>query len=123
MRITVSGKEVKRVFDIIEAERYDVVYLPGYLLRDVCSRPDLSDKLIFVKSFVLSGERISRSAETELQNIAPTASLHSYYGTTETGGTASYTMTDPSQWEDGIIGMDPFISTCKINCYTNLVRH
>ena len=56
-RMTLSGTHINQLSDIIEKERVDVVYMPGYLAKDFVSHPEYAPKFKNVRLIFVSGER------------------------------------------------------------------
>ncbi|XP_052795567.1 3-[(3aS,4S,7aS)-7a-methyl-1,5-dioxo-octahydro-1H-inden-4-yl]propanoyl:CoA ligase-like [Mya arenaria] len=104
-RMTVAGKDVGFVADIIEKESCDAVTLPGYMAVDLTGRPELGPKFKNVKMIQLLGERVLKASVDKLQDILKCNQIMSYYGTTEHGAISSYiTSVNSGDFEDGIVG-------------------
>ena len=102
-RMTLSGAHINQVSDIIEKERVNVVYMPGYLVKDFVSHPEYAPKFKDVKLIFVSGERFLVTAlplkDTFCQKLV------AWYGSTECGGFATFHSDNAEEYEDGIIGI------------------
>ncbi|KAL4221499.1 hypothetical protein ACF0H5_019756 [Mactra antiquata] len=101
-RMTLAGKHTEFLCNIIERERCDVVFLPGYIARDVINMPSLVDNFKNVKHIYMGGERMKKVFYDSL--IGKYCKyLSTLYGLTEMGGSLVYSNTT-SPFEDGIVG-------------------
>ena len=101
-RLTLSGKHVDRLADIIEKERCDVMYVPGYIAKDLINNPQLKAKFATVQYAIFSGERFLRENLALKKDFFKT--FHVYYGSTEAGGVSCFSSDNIDDYEDGIIG-------------------
>ncbi|XP_053379142.1 long-chain-fatty-acid--CoA ligase-like [Mercenaria mercenaria] len=102
-RISVSGRHVNFLCDVIEKEQCDVIYLPAYMNADLKSRLDLKSKFKSVTTQIWGGERLSKQNITGLKGVF-SRRICSFYGTTEAGGVSLFASDDIEDYEDGIIG-------------------
>lgn len=101
-RMSLLGKNIYQLCDIIEKENVDVAYMPGYLAVDVVKHPEYAHKFRNVRLMFFGGERFS-------VNVLPLKDtfckkLAVWYGTTECGGFATF-QSDKSEYVEGIIGI------------------
>ena len=102
-RMSLSGNNVSRLCDIIEKEKADVVYMPGYLVKDVLSHLELSTKFNNVNVIYISGERFSTIAMPLKGTFCK--KLLVWYGATEAGGFSTFQSDTTEHYEDGIVGL------------------
>ena len=100
--MSLSGSAVGRLCDIIENENVDVVYMPGYIVKDVLNHPEYKPKFKRVEVIFVSGERFPASTIPLKDNFCK--KLISWYGCTEGGGMATFQSNKAEDYEDGIIG-------------------
>ncbi|XP_052775828.1 3-[(3aS,4S,7aS)-7a-methyl-1,5-dioxo-octahydro-1H-inden-4-yl]propanoyl:CoA ligase-like [Mya arenaria] len=104
-RMTIDGRNVGFIADIIEKEGCDLVYLPNYIAVDMLGRPELGHKFKKVVLIQMAGERITKAVVDKLQKVFNCKRIMSNYGITEMGGVSTYITTESSgEFEDGIIG-------------------
>lgn len=104
IKMTVAGKHSDLICDIINKERCDVVYLPGYMAADLLKNTQLCEKFKNVQRIFLSGERVLKSVFCELKKTF-CKRIITYYGSTESGGVSTFIPESEDEFEDGIIGM------------------
>ena len=102
-RMTLSGAHINQISEIIEKERVESVYMPGYLVKDFVSHPEYAPKFKTVKLIFISGERFSVTALPLKDTFC--RKLLSWYGSTECGGFATFHSDKSDEYEDGIIGI------------------
>ena len=59
--MTLSGKYVDQVCDIIEVEKVETAYIPRYIAMDLLKRPHLASKFKYLIDLQISGERFSKA--------------------------------------------------------------
>ena len=101
-RLTLSGKHVDRLADIIEKERCDVMYVPGYIAKDLINNPQLKAKFAAVQSGIVAGERFPSENLALKDDFFKV--LNVFYGSTEAGGVSCFSSDNIDDYEDGIIG-------------------
>ena len=101
-RMTLSGKHVGQLCDIIEKEKVSVAYLPAYLITDLLLNEQYSHKFKNVKVVVASGERF-KTAFLKLRHSF-CKRLIAWYGYTESGSLVTFDSENNEDYEDGIIG-------------------
>lgn len=103
MRMSLGGKHMDLICDIIESERCDVVYMPGYMVVDLLKNSENFNKFTKVKTILLSGERVQKEIVDALRKNFSKRIIN-YYGTTESGGTSALVMETEDEFEDGHVG-------------------
>ena len=101
-RVTLSGKYIDLVCDIIEKEKVKVAYVPGYLAVDLIRNEQYMPKFKQVQLMIASGERFN----TEFVKLKDgfCKQLASWYGNTEAGSQFSFQSDMAEEYEEGIIG-------------------
>ena len=102
-RLSLFGKHVDFISDIIEKENIDVAYAPGYLAKDLISRPHLSPKFKNVNVIFTAGERFPLTFLPLKDTFCK--KLVIWYGSTEAGGFSTFQSGNAEEYEDGIIGI------------------
>ena len=102
-RMSLFGKHVDLICDIIEKENVDVAYAPGYLAKDLISRPELAPKFKRVNVVFISGERFPMTFLPLKDTFCK--KLVVWYGSTESGGFSAFQSDKSEEYEDGIIGI------------------
>ena len=102
-RMSLYGKNVELVCDIIEKEKVEVAYMPGYLATDVVNHPEYSSKFKDVKAMFVSGERFSLTFLPLKDTFCK--KLVVWYGNTEGGGFSTFQSDISEDYEEGIIGL------------------
>lgn len=102
-RMSLGGKHVTDICEIIEKEMCDIVFLPGYLAVDISQDEVLSRKLRNVRTITTAGERVCKTLVTELMAKVCNRVIV-FYGATEAGAVSYYFNESSDEYEDGIIG-------------------
>ena len=101
-KLSLAGIHIERLVDVIENERCDVMYVPGYIAKDLVNNMELKTKFLKVHSAILSGERVPKSSIMLKGNFF--TNLYVWYGSAEAGGVSCFTNDDYDAYEDGVIG-------------------
>ena len=102
-RMTLSGKYVNQVCDIIEAETVETAYIPRYIAMDLLLNPHLAFKFKTVNVLLVGGERFSLALLPLKDTFC--RKLVIWYGNTENGGSVSFCSDTYGDYEEGIIGL------------------
>ena len=102
-RMSLFGKDVERICNMIESEKVEVAYIPGYLARDLLNHPEYSPKFKNVKTIFLTGERFSVTLLPLKEAFCK--KLLVWYGSTENGGLSDFSSENSDDYEEGIIGL------------------
>ena len=101
-RMTLSGKYVNYVCDIIEKEKVSVAYIPRYVAMDLLNNPHLASKFKTLIYMLMGGERFTQLLlplkDMFCQNLVI------WYGNTENGGSVSFYSNRSEDYEEGLIG-------------------
>ncbi|KAL3873148.1 hypothetical protein ACJMK2_036302 [Sinanodonta woodiana] len=102
-RMAFSGKHVEQICRIIQDERCNYVFVPGYIAQDMISKPNLDQGFKAVDVMICSGERVPKRFANLIGKFCHT--LFSVYGSSELGGVTGFSSRNPDDFEDGIIGI------------------
>ncbi|KAK3592923.1 hypothetical protein CHS0354_011723 [Potamilus streckersoni] len=101
--MTLSGKHVEELCRIIQEERCNYVYVPGYIAQDMISSSILHQDFKAVDVMIFAGERMPKRFAYLIGRFCRT--LFVFYGTTELGGATCFSSQNPEEYEDGIAGI------------------
>ncbi|KAK3592926.1 hypothetical protein CHS0354_011726 [Potamilus streckersoni] len=101
-QMTFSGQYVEQICRIIQEERCNYVYVPGYIAQDLISIPNLHQGFKAVDVMICGGERVPKRFAYLIGSFCRT--LFVLYGCTELGGVASFASQNPEKFVDGIAG-------------------
>ncbi|KAK3592925.1 hypothetical protein CHS0354_011725 [Potamilus streckersoni] len=102
-RMSISGKHVEQICRIIQLERCNYVFVPGYIAQDMISSSILHQNFNAVDVMIFSGERMPKRFAYLIGRFCRT--LFAFYGTTELGGATCFSSQNPEEYEDGIAGI------------------
>ena len=101
-RMTLSGKYVDQVCDIIEAEQVENAYIPRYIAMDLLERPHLASKFKSLTYLLIGGERFSPVFVPLKDTFCRKLVL--WYGNSENGGVISFHSDKAGDYEEGMAG-------------------
>ena len=102
-RLSLSGKCLDQLCNIIENEKVEVAYIPRYIAKDLRRNPQYASKFRNLSFIITGGERFATALLSLKDEFCRT--LISWYGNTETGGSVRFFSSKSEEYEEGIIGV------------------
>ena len=111
-RLTISGTNIKSVFDIIEKEKCTILYFACYLIYDLLLNPPEENKFKSVRTIYSAGQKIRKTFAEIINKYCK--KFFVWYGSTESTTVTYFQDDDPEKYEDGIIGTPMYGAEVKI---------